>query len=35
MPHDLFRTVAMIIGGVGVLAIVVSPQVRKLMGTTR
>jgi POT family proton-dependent oligopeptide transporter len=29
---DLFRTVAMITAGVGILAIVVSPQVRKLMG---
>ena len=33
-PTDLFRTVAMIIGGVGVLAIVVSPGVKKLMGDT-
>ena len=33
MPHaQLFRTVAMIIGGVGVLALVVSPGVKKLMG---
>ncbi len=32
MPTDLFRTVAMIIGGVGILALVVSPQVKKLMG---
>jgi POT family proton-dependent oligopeptide transporter len=30
-PTDLFRTVAMIIGGVGVVAIVVSPAVKKLM----
>jgi len=35
MPHDLFRTVAMITGGVGVLAVIVSPQVKKLMGSTR
>ena len=34
-PTDLFRTVAMIIGGVGVLAIVVSPGVKKLMGDTK
>jgi POT family proton-dependent oligopeptide transporter len=30
-PTDLFRTVAMIIGGVGIVAIIVSPQVKKLM----
>jgi len=34
MPTDLFRTVAMIIGGVGIVALVVSPQVKKLMGGT-
>jgi POT family proton-dependent oligopeptide transporter len=32
MPTDLFRTVAMFIGGVGVLALVVSPQVKKWTG---
>jgi POT family proton-dependent oligopeptide transporter len=32
MPTDLFRTVAMTIGGVGILALVVSPQVKKLTG---
>jgi len=32
MPTDLFRTVAMIIGGVGIVALVVSPQVKKLTG---
>jgi POT family proton-dependent oligopeptide transporter len=33
MPHaQLFRTVAMIIGGVGILALLVSPGVKKLMG---
>ena len=32
VSSDLFRTVAMITAGVGILAIVVSPQVRKLMG---
>ena len=32
MPTDLFRTVAMVIGGVGVFALVVSPQVKKLVG---
>ncbi len=31
-PHDLFRTVAMITGGVGVFALVVAPQVKKLTG---
>ena len=31
-PHDLFRTVAMIIGGVGVVALVLAPQVKKLTG---
>jgi POT family proton-dependent oligopeptide transporter len=32
LPTALFRTVAMTIGGVGVFAIVVSPQVKKLLG---
>ena len=32
LPTDLFRTVAMTIGGVGVFAIVVSPQIKKLLG---
>ena len=32
MPADLFRTVAMIIGGVGILALVVSQPVKKMMG---
>jgi POT family proton-dependent oligopeptide transporter len=32
---DLFRTVAMIIGGTGIVALIASPQVRKLMGATR
>ena len=32
MPTDLFRTVAMIIGGVGIVAIVVSPKVKPLLG---
>ena len=31
-PADLFRTVAMIIGGVGILALVASQSVRKMMG---
>jgi POT family proton-dependent oligopeptide transporter len=31
-PSDLFGTVAMIIGGVGIVAIVVSPKVKKLTG---
>jgi len=35
VPSALFKTVAMIIGGVGVLAIVVSPQVKKLLGDTK
>jgi len=34
MPSELFRTVAMIIGGVGIVALVLAPQVKKLaMGT--
>ena len=32
---DLFRTVAMIIGGTGIVALIAAPQVRKLMGATR
>jgi len=32
LPTDLFRTVAMVVGGVGILAIVVSPLVKKLIG---
>jgi POT family proton-dependent oligopeptide transporter len=35
LPSDLFRTVAMIIGGTGVLAIVVAPQVKRLAGGTK
>jgi len=35
MPATLFRTVAMITGGVGILAILVSPGVKKLMGDIR
>jgi POT family proton-dependent oligopeptide transporter len=31
-PAALFRTVALIIGGVGIVALIVSPQVKKLMG---
>jgi POT family proton-dependent oligopeptide transporter len=31
-PHDLFRTVAMTIGGVGVVALVLAPQIKKLTG---
>ncbi|HET6341921.1 MAG TPA: peptide MFS transporter [Gemmatimonadota bacterium] len=31
-PSDLFRTVAMITGGVGLFALVVSPAIRRLMG---
>jgi POT family proton-dependent oligopeptide transporter len=31
----LFRTVAMIIGGAGIFALIVAPQVKKLMGSTR
>jgi len=34
-PSDLFRTVALIIGGTGVLAVVVAPQVKKLAGGTK
>jgi hypothetical protein len=29
---DLFRTVALITGGVGLLALVVSPAIKRLMG---
>jgi POT family proton-dependent oligopeptide transporter len=32
LPTDLFRTVAMTIGAVGIVALVVAPQVKKLMG---
>ena len=32
LPADLFRTVAMIIGGVGLLALLLAPQVKKLTG---
>jgi len=35
MPTDLFRYVAMFTGGVGVLALVVSPAVKKMMGDTK
>jgi len=36
MPHaTLFRTVAMIIGGVGIVAIVVTPRVKPLLGGTK
>jgi POT family proton-dependent oligopeptide transporter len=35
LPHDLFRTVAMIIGGVGVLALALAPQVKKWAGGVR
>ena len=35
VPGDLFRTVAMIIGAVGIGAIVVAPQVKKLAGGTK
>ena len=35
LPTNLFRTVAMIIGGVGIVALVVSPQVKKLTGGTK
>jgi POT family proton-dependent oligopeptide transporter len=35
LPGDLFRTVAMIIGAVGIGAIVVAPQVKKLAGGTK
>jgi POT family proton-dependent oligopeptide transporter len=31
-PSDIFRTVAMIVGGVGLVALVVSPGIKKLMG---
>jgi POT family proton-dependent oligopeptide transporter len=31
-PAALFRTVAMIIGAVGVVALIVSPKVKTLMG---
>ena len=31
----LFRTVAMIIGSAGIFALIVAPQVKKLMGSTR
>jgi POT family proton-dependent oligopeptide transporter len=31
-PFDLFRTVAMIIGGAGIVALLVSPGVKKVMG---
>jgi POT family proton-dependent oligopeptide transporter len=32
---DLFRTVAMIIGGAGIVAIIAAPQVKKLLGGSR
>ena len=32
LPADLFRTVAMIIGGVGIVALVLSQPVKKMMG---
>ncbi|MBM4183011.1 MAG: peptide MFS transporter [Gemmatimonadetes bacterium] len=32
LPADLFRTVAMIIGGAGLLALLLAPQVKKLTG---
>jgi POT family proton-dependent oligopeptide transporter len=35
LPGDLFGTVAMIIGGVGILAILLAPQVKKLAGGTK
>ena len=31
-PTDLFRTVAMIIGAAGIVAVVVSPVFKKMMG---
>jgi POT family proton-dependent oligopeptide transporter len=31
-PADLFRTVALIVGGAGIVALVVSPGIKKLMG---
>ena len=31
-PSALFRTVAMIIGGVGIVALVASPKVKAMMG---
>jgi POT family proton-dependent oligopeptide transporter len=34
MPSELFRTVAMITGGIGVVAMIVSPGFKKLMGHT-
>src|SRR5690606_11459979 len=35
MPHELFRTVALTIGAVGLLGLVASPAVKKLMGGVR
>ncbi|MGY8777073.1 MAG: peptide MFS transporter [Longimicrobiales bacterium] len=35
LPMDLFRTVAMIIGSVGIVALVVSPFFKKMMGDTK
>jgi POT family proton-dependent oligopeptide transporter len=35
MPADLFRAVAMIIGGAGLVAILLAPQVKKLAGGTK
>jgi POT family proton-dependent oligopeptide transporter len=35
MPTDLFRSVAMFTGGVGVLALVASPAVKRMMGGTK
>ena len=32
LPTDLFRTVAMIIGGVGIIALLASQPVKKMMG---
>ena len=33
MPHELFRTVAMIVGVAGIVALVLAPQVKKLAGS--
>jgi hypothetical protein len=34
-PHDLFRTVAMIVGTVGVVALALAPQIKKLAATAQ
>jgi hypothetical protein len=35
MPHELFRTVALIVGSVGIVALALAPQVKKLARTAQ